>query len=125
MKSEGPRVAFNYSSSCGWRLGRMLAASAEKRVTSRLTLQLSRSFANKMGQVLQIITGGDTEATDKVLGCVLKVSVTVIDSRELILGPAEVGIAGDRGRAVEGLEPLLGFRLGIGVETVTAEELVR
>lgn len=75
--------------------GKKLEENTDKRLTGILTLQLGRSLTNKMGQVLQIITGGDTKATDKVLGCVLEVSVTVINSWELVLGPAEVGIAGD------------------------------
>lgn len=92
--------------------------------TSGLTLQLGRSLANKMGKVLQIVTGSNTEAADKVLGRVLQVSVAVVNRGKLILGPAEVGIARDRGSAIEVLETLLGFGLGVGIEAVAAEELV-
>lgn len=95
MKSDGPRITFNCSGSCGWRLERMLEESTEQGLTGVLTLQLGRSLTDKMGQVLQIITGGDTKPTDKVLSGVLEISITVINSGELILGPAEVGIAGD------------------------------
>lgn len=78
-----------------------------------------------MGQVLEVVTGCDTKASDKVLGHILKVSVTVINRRKVILGPAEVGIAGDRSGTIEFRESLLGFRLSVGVEAVTAKELIR
>jgi hypothetical protein len=78
-----------------------------------------------MRQVLDVITGGDAEASDKVLGRVLQIPVTVINRRKVILGPAEVGIAGDRSGAIEFGKSLLGFRLSVGVEAVTAKEFIR
>lgn len=89
-----------------------------------LTLELRGSFANEVRQVLDIVTGGNTEAADKVFGRSLHISVAVIHRGSLILGPAEVGIAGDRSRAVKVLETRLGFSLSSGVEALTPEELV-
>jgi hypothetical protein len=77
-----------------------------------------------MRQVLDVVTGGDTESSNKVLSCVLQVSVTVINRRKVILGPAEVGIAGDRSGTIKFSEPLLGFRLSVGIEAVAAKELI-
>lgn len=78
-----------------------------------------------MGQVLDVVTGGDTEASNKVLSRVLQVSVTVINRRKVILGPAEVGIAGDRSGTIKFSKSLLSLRLSVGVEAVTAKELIR
>jgi hypothetical protein len=54
-----------------------------------------------MRQVLNVVTGGDAESSNKVLGSVLQVSITVVNCREVILGPAEVGIAGDRSGTIK------------------------
>ena len=78
-----------------------------------------------MRNILNIISGGDTKATDKVLGCSLQVSVAVVNRRKLILGPAEVGVTGDRLCTIKVLESLLGLGLGIRVKAITSEELVR
>lgn len=78
-----------------------------------------------MRQVLNIISCGDAKATDKVLGGVLQVSVTIVHWRKVILGPAEVSVARDRGRAVEFCEALLGLSLGVGIEAITSKEFVR
>lgn len=94
-------------------------------VVANSTLKLCGSLADKMRQVLNVVTGGDAESSNKVLGRVLQVSVTVINRRKVILGPAEVSIAGDRSGTIKFSEPLLGFRLGVGVEAVTAKELIR
>lgn len=78
-----------------------------------------------MRQVLDIISCGDAKPTDKVLGGVLQVSVAIVHRRKVILGPAEVSVARDRGRAVELCEALLGLSLGVGIEAVTSKEFVR
>ena len=78
-----------------------------------------------MREILKVITSCNAKAPDKVLSRVLQVSVTVINRRKVILGPAEVGIAGDRSGTIEFRESLLGFRLSVGVEAVAAKELIR
>lgn len=78
-----------------------------------------------MGKVLDVIPGSDTEATDKVLGRCLHISVAIIDRRKLILGPAEVGIAGDGLGTIKVLQSLLGLGLSVGVKAFTSKELVR
>lgn len=80
-----------------------------------------------MRQVLQIVTGRDTELADKVACRALQVAVVAVVERAagtILLGPAKVGIAGDGGGALEALQAGLGFRLCTRVEGGAAEELV-
>lgn len=77
-----------------------------------------------MGKVLDVISSSDTEATDKVLGSCLHISVAIVGRRKLIFGPAEVGIAGDGLGTVKVLKPLFGLGLSVGVKALTAKELV-
>lgn len=77
-----------------------------------------------MGQILEIVAGSDAETPDQVLRCVLQIAVTVIRSWKVILGPAEVGVAGDGGCTLEVLETSLGLCLGCRVELISSEEFV-
>jgi hypothetical protein len=76
-------------------------------------------------QILQIITSRDPKAAHKVLRRRLQVSVTIVHCGELVLGPAEVGVAGDGGCAVELAQTLLGLGLGVGIVSFAAEVLIR
>jgi hypothetical protein len=75
-------------------------------------------------QVLDIISSGDTEAADEILGSNLEITVAIINGRNLILGPAEVVVAGDGCSAVELAEALLGLRLSGRIEAVPSEEFI-
>ena len=90
-----------------------------------LTLKLCGSLADEVRQVLNVISCCDTESADKILGSVLKISVTIIHGREVILGPAEVSIAGDRGSTIELIEPLLSLGLSVGVEALASKVFIR
>lgn len=95
------------------------------RLLVKLTLKLGSSLTNNMREVLEIISSGDSETANKILGRILKITITVVNSRELILGPAEVGIAGNRGCAAKVLQSLLSLSLGGRVISFTTKELIR
>lgn len=89
------------------------------------TLQLDGAISNQLRKVLQVITSRDAEATDKVLGRVLEVAIRVVRGRDVVFRTPEVGVAGDRGGSVELAQTVLGLGLGLRVESLAAEELVR
>lgn len=124
-------MAFSCSGSCEWHL--CSVRSAHKRpeqfiytaeTLEKLTLKLGSPLADNVRQVLDVVSSSDSEATDKVLGRVFEIAITVIHRRELILGPAEVGIAGDRRRTAEVLKSLLSLSLSVGVVALAAEVFV-
>lgn len=43
-----------------------------------LTLQLSCAFTDKMRQVLNIISGGDTKAADEIFSSNLHITITIV-----------------------------------------------
>ena len=86
-------------------------------------LQPAGAFTQQMRQVLQVVTGRNTELADEVLGRALEIAVVL--SRVLVLRPAEVGVGRDGAGSLEPLEAGLGLGLGVGVEGALAEELVR
>lgn len=91
-------------------------------VASDRALQLGRALSQYLGQVLQVVTGGDTEFPHKVLGSTLQVSV--VFAVVLVLGSTEIGVGGDGRGALEALQAGFGLGLGVRVELALAEELV-
>lgn len=104
-----------------WRRGKRLPSIFD--LNNSLTLQPACAFTQKVGQVLQIIAGSDAEASNQVPCCSLQVAITVLRWK-VILGPAEVGVAGDGGRTFELLQTSLGLFLGCWVELISSEEFV-
>lgn len=88
------------------------------------TLQFDGTFTYKLCQVFKIITGRDTEAANEILGCTLKVTVSVITGREVILRTTKVSVTRDGGSPVELAESLFSFGLCIRVEAIPSEKLV-
>ena len=60
-----------------------------------LTLQFDGTLADQLCEVLKVITSGNAEASDKVLGGGFQVTIGVVPGREVIFRSAEVGVAGD------------------------------
>lgn len=89
----------------------------------KLTLQSRRALAQQVGQVIQVIASRDAELAHEILGRVLEVAV-VVAGGPILLGPPEVSVAADGGRALEALEARLGLVLCRGIEGTAAEELV-
>jgi hypothetical protein len=90
--------------------------------------QFTRSLAEEIAQVLNVIPGRHPKLAHEIFGRGLNVPVVASCAAgfaALVLGPAEVGIAGDGGGAAEALEAGLGFGLRVGVVGVAAEEFVR
>lgn len=85
-------------------------------------LQLGRALSQHLGQVLQVVTGGDTEFPHKVLGGALQVAIVL--AVVLLLGSAEVGVGRDGRGALEALQAGLGLGLRVGVVLALAEELI-
>lgn len=86
------------------------------------TLKLGGTLTQHMGQILQVIAGGDAEFADKVLRSRLEIAVVFFN---FLLWSPKVGIGRNRRRAFEPLQSSLGFGLSIGVERSLAEVLVR
>lgn len=95
-----------------------------KKKLEKLTLKLGSPLADNVRQVLEVVSSSDSEATDKVLGRVFEVTIPVIHRRELILGPAEVGVTGDRRRTAEVLQSLLSLSLGVGIVAFATEVFI-
>lgn len=85
-------------------------------------LQLGRALSQHLGQVLEVVAGGDAEFPHKILGGGLQVAVIL--AVVLLLGSAEVGVGGDGRGALEALQAGLGLGLRVGVVLALAEELV-
>lgn len=77
-----------------------------------------------MRQVLNIISSGDTKATDEILGSSLHVAITIVKRIDLIFGPAEVAVARDRSSAVKLAETFLGLGLSGGIKPVPSKEFI-
>jgi hypothetical protein len=90
-----------------------------------LTLQFDSAFTYKLCQVFEIITSRDTKAANEILGCTLKIAVSVVTSSEIIFRTTKVGVARDGGCPVKLAESLFSFLLRIRVEAIPSEELVR
>ena len=89
-------------------------------------MQLRRPLPQNLRQILQIIPRRDAKLPHKVPRGALEVAVIAVLVRlGLVLGPAEIRIAGDGGRALEAVQAGLGFGLGGRVEGGAAEEFVR
>ena len=91
------------------------------------TLQLTRPLPQHLRQILQIIPGRDAKLAHEIPRRALQVAVVAIlvHLQRLVLGPAEIRVAGDGRRALEALQPGFGFGLGGRVEGGAAEEFVR
>ena len=90
----------------------------------KLTLQLDSALSNELAQILKVITRCDAKAANKVLGCALQISISIINWRKLIFGPAEIVIARDGGGTIELTEAILGLGLSSRVKSFPSEEFI-
>lgn len=84
--------------------------------------QLPSPIPSKTNQILQIITSTQPHFSDHIPRRTLQITIFLV--RNIILGPAEIRVRGDRGRAFETLETGFGFGLLGWVVGVAAEEFV-
>jgi len=87
-------------------------------------LQLQCTITHKLGQVFKIITGRDAEPANKVPCRGLQVTVSIVNWRKVIFGPAEIAVAGNGLGTVELAQTLLGLRLRSRIESFPSEEFV-
>lgn len=106
----------------GTEITKLVCPSAPK-VIPNSALQLARSLAQQVSQILQVVARGNSKLPDKVLRGGLQVAVLL--AAVLFLGAAEVGVGRDGRGAFESLQPALRLGLRAGVEGALAEELVR
>ena len=98
-------------------------------VTPDRTLQARADLTHGGAQTLQVVGGSNAKSAHEVARGRLHVTVAgaavTAVLGQVVLGPAEVGVAGDAGRALEALQARLGLGLRVRVEGALAEELVR
>jgi hypothetical protein len=89
-----------------------------------LTLQFSSTFTDEMRKIFDIVSSGDTKAADEIFGSNLHITVSIVKCWDLILGPAEVAVAGDSRSTIELAETFLSFRLSGGIVSIPSKEFI-